>query len=211
MRHKNSQRRMPTDGHVVFITTVTCERYPYFRDQTLSELFVLDLYFAAELKEIELYGYAVLPDHVHLLFRPSEEINYSEVVGSIKRNVARDVNCLFTGKPFIRNLHAGDDSNRRLRGNFDMMERKPNQVSFAVFEHHFHELEILRKRFEASGRHWIPSFRWQKSFHDHIIRNEKDFYKHLNYIWGNAVKHGLAKEPEDWKWVWILGLHPPAQ
>ncbi len=31
------------------------------------------------------------------------------------------------------------------------------------------------------------------SYYDHIIRNEKDFYKHLNYIHQNPIKHGLSK------------------
>lgn len=42
---------------------------------------------------------------------------------------------------------------------------------------------------------------------DHIIRNETDYYKHLNYIHQNSVKHGLTKRLTEYKWssihTWI--------
>ncbi|MEZ4662594.1 MAG: transposase [Caldilineaceae bacterium] len=39
---------------------------------------------------------------------------------------------------------------------------------------------------------------WQKRFRDHIIRDDKDFRAHLDYIHYNPVKHGLVSKPEDW-------------
>ncbi len=33
---------------------------------------------------------------------------------------------------------------------------------------------------------------WQRSFNDHIIRNEEDYTKHLNYILGNPIKKDLS-------------------
>jgi putative transposase len=39
---------------------------------------------------------------------------------------------------------------------------------------------------------------WQHRFWDHIIRNEKDYERHLNYIHYNPVKHGYVTRPEDW-------------
>jgi len=39
---------------------------------------------------------------------------------------------------------------------------------------------------------------WQKRFHDHIIRDEADFERHIDYIHYNPVKHSLVTHPEDW-------------
>ncbi len=39
---------------------------------------------------------------------------------------------------------------------------------------------------------------WQKRFSDHIIRDEIDLGRHIDYIHYNPVKHGLALRPEDW-------------
>ncbi|MFH2036731.1 MAG: hypothetical protein ABIJ45_10040 [Candidatus Zixiibacteriota bacterium] len=40
---------------------------------------------------------------------------------------------------------------------------------------------------------------WQNRFWDHIIRNQDDFNKHIDYIHFNPVKHGLTTNPIDWK------------
>jgi putative transposase len=44
----------------------------------------------------------------------------------------------------------------------------------------------------------VDSHIWQKRFWDHVIRDENDYYAHLNYIHINPVKHGLAKKAFDW-------------
>ena len=44
----------------------------------------------------------------------------------------------------------------------------------------------------------ITKFKWQKSYRDHIIRNEKDFENHYHYTVYNFQKHNL---PDDWKYT----------
>jgi putative transposase len=39
---------------------------------------------------------------------------------------------------------------------------------------------------------------WQPRFWDHIIWDETDFRRHLDYIHYNPVKHGLVTRPGDW-------------
>ena len=39
---------------------------------------------------------------------------------------------------------------------------------------------------------------WQPRFWDHVIRDETDLERHLDYIHYNPVKHGWVKKPEDW-------------
>lgn len=39
---------------------------------------------------------------------------------------------------------------------------------------------------------------WQRKYYDHIIRDENDFNKHLDYIHYNSVKH-LNIVPKDWE------------
>jgi putative transposase len=38
----------------------------------------------------------------------------------------------------------------------------------------------------------------QHRFYDHVIRNDKDWSMHMDYIHYNPVKHGMASKPEDW-------------
>ena len=41
---------------------------------------------------------------------------------------------------------------------------------------------------------------WQKRFYEHTIRNEKDYYEKLNYIYNNPIKHEYVENIEDWKY-----------
>lgn len=39
---------------------------------------------------------------------------------------------------------------------------------------------------------------WQRRFWEHLIRDERDFNHHLDYIHFNPVKHGYVSHPSDW-------------
>jgi putative transposase len=39
---------------------------------------------------------------------------------------------------------------------------------------------------------------WQRRFWEHVIRDEKDYERHVNYIHYNPVKHGHVARVADW-------------
>jgi putative transposase len=39
---------------------------------------------------------------------------------------------------------------------------------------------------------------WQRRFWEHLIRDEKDYERHVDYIHYNPVKHGYVASPVDW-------------
>ena len=39
---------------------------------------------------------------------------------------------------------------------------------------------------------------WQRRYWEHLIRDEKDFAAHMDYVPINPVKHGLVKQVSDW-------------
>ena len=55
---------------------------------------------------------------------------------------------------------------------------------------------------------------WQRRFWEHLIRDEEDFVRHVDYIHCNPVKHGLVGNLFDWRWSSIhqyvrRGIIPP--
>jgi putative transposase len=40
---------------------------------------------------------------------------------------------------------------------------------------------------------------WQRRFWEHVIRDEDDFNRHVDYIHINPVKHGYVKRAADWQ------------
>jgi len=54
---------------------------------------------------------------------------------------------------------------------------------------------------------------WQRRYWEHLIRDEIDFQRHVDYIHYNPVKHGYVKNPSDWKYSTIhkyieSGIYP---
>ncbi|HMD97503.1 MAG TPA: hypothetical protein VKM93_09280 [Terriglobia bacterium] len=39
---------------------------------------------------------------------------------------------------------------------------------------------------------------WEPEYFDHLIRNEEEFHRYIEYVVSNPVKAGL----QNWKWVW---------
>jgi putative transposase len=39
---------------------------------------------------------------------------------------------------------------------------------------------------------------WQRRFWEHLIRNDEDFNRHVDYIHWNPIKHGWADSVTDW-------------
>jgi putative transposase len=53
---------------------------------------------------------------------------------------------------------------------------------------------LLRKR---TGRR--AGRVWQHRFYDHVIRDQEDLNRHIDYVHYNPVKHGIAVAPLAWK------------
>ena len=55
---------------------------------------------------------------------------------------------------------------------------------------------------------------WQPRFYDHVIRDERDLERHLDYIHFNPVKHGYCLDPAEYAWSSLRswqqrGVYPP--
>ena len=41
---------------------------------------------------------------------------------------------------------------------------------------------------------------WQRRYWEHLIRDERDFEQHVDYIHWNPVKHGWVRKVREWPW-----------
>ena len=71
-------------------------------------------------------------------------------------------------------------------------------------------ISLLRKSFEITKQYYPQNITlsmqkrsekgiWQRRYYDHIIRNENDLYKHIDYIHYNSMKHYQIAS-KDWKY-----------
>ena len=52
-----------------------------------------------------------------------------------------------------------------------------------------------------------PGRVWQNRFWDHLIRDQDDFNRHLDYIHYNPVKHGLTSDPFTYEYSSLNGYY----
>ena len=44
---------------------------------------------------------------------------------------------------------------------------------------------------------------WEEESFDHVLRSDESLKEKCEYIRRNPAKAGLAKEPEDYRWLWV--------
>ena len=89
--------------------------------------------------------------------------------------------------------------------------RHPFTMSaYVILPDHLHALWYLPERDDDFSMRWrlikhfvsrhVPEYGkiWQKRFWEHLVRDEDDYHRHLDYIHINPVKHGLTMRPDDW-------------
>ncbi len=47
---------------------------------------------------------------------------------------------------------------------------------------------------------------WQRRYWEHLIRDERDYQAHMDYVHINPVKHGLVGRVADWPYSTFHGL-----
>lgn len=184
--HKNSQKRIIEPNKIYSITTNTFERFPYFENKILCWLFIAQLKMTRLLKNFELYGFCILYEHVHILLRPRGKENISKIMQYLKRHFARNANIITRYQN--PSSKEGDICKCRLPREYELSSKMNIYV------------KSLRNKF-AKISNAPPPFKWQKSYHDHIIRCDKDFWHHYEYITQNLKKHHEQDYPENYKFT----------
>ncbi|KJY87704.1 transposase [Pseudoalteromonas piscicida] len=54
------------------------------------------------------------------------------------------------------------------------------------------------ERVSASRQHKNERGIWQRRFWEHTIKDENDYWHHVNYVHYNPLKHGLVTRVQDW-------------
>lgn len=186
-KHRDSQKRIYQENAVYFITCNIQDRFPFFSPEEpshriLCSLLVEELRLAKRLKKFESFAFTTMYNHIHLIIKPGNTYNVSKCIHTIKRHFSRDCNILLGYENINKTLtnYEGEHRDARLRVNKVIQ----NNIGNRVFQS-------------------FPKFKWQRSFHDHIIRNQKDFDNHFNYIANNHLKHSdKYKYPPKWKYAY---------
>jgi len=136
---------------------------------------------------LRVYGYVVMPEHVHLLLsEPQRDMSSSGTAPlKPKDGLNGPPNC-FNKPPVGSNgLFVG------LNGRLVLSEPRQDALADALKS----LKQGVSRRLIGDAEHF-----WQKRYYDFNIRNYPQFVEKLRYIHRNPVKAGLCERPEDWEW-----------
>lgn len=71
-------------------------------------------------------------------------------------------------------------------------------VRWSLIKRYFSRKSNIHLPSSASNIAKRESGIWQRRYWEHLIRDERDWRDHMDYIHYNPVKHGLAKRVRDW-------------
>lgn len=171
------QRRIFVDGAIYFVTTRTFDKQSIFSSNIACRSFIDVLDFCRDKLRFELFAFAILPEHVHLLIRSNPRNSISDTVRHIKGRFARLINNstdLSTEDKFL--------------GCRGIDDRVGEEFILAYLSDNDYRLTE-----QAEGMRV-----WQRSFYDRIIRCDRHLENTINYIDNNAVHHQLVDDPIKW-------------
>jgi REP-associated tyrosine transposase len=82
-------RRYYIPNAIVFITQVVQDREPVFQNDAHLELLRSTLRMVKDLHPFSMLAYVFLPDHFHLLLKPTGQSNFSQIMHSLKPNFTK--------------------------------------------------------------------------------------------------------------------------
>ncbi len=87
-------RRYFEENGAYFVTTVTKRREALFNDPKLCRVLLITIEYYKMIFDYKVYGYCLMPDHLHLILVPSRRFNLSFILKMIKGTFTRKVNKL---------------------------------------------------------------------------------------------------------------------
>ncbi len=123
--------------------------------------------------QMRIYGYVVMPEHVHLLVSEPEHGTLAEAMHYLKLSFSKRARSLTGAQVSVQTMDA------------NLGHQRQRQTMGANLGH--------------QQQQQAEPF-WQKRYYDRNVRSLREFGIKLRYLHRNPVKRGLVKEPGDWKW-----------
>jgi putative transposase len=179
-----------------FITFCCYHRQKLFLTDATRRVFEAALERVRRNYRLRVYGYVVMPEHVHLLVSEPDRATLADALKSLKQGVSRRL-IGNVRSALIGNVQSGplkpdkkgprDPFKPDKKGPRDPF--KPDQKAPGG---------PFKPDVGLSGE--VPDHFWQKRYYDFNVRNHEQFVEKLRYIHRNPVKAGLCECPEDWEW-----------
>ncbi len=85
-------RRFYEENAAYFLTTVTKDRVEIFKDPKNCKILLVTLEYFKLILDYKLYGFCIMPEHLHLIIHPLGKYNPSYIMKMLKGSFARKLN-----------------------------------------------------------------------------------------------------------------------
>jgi putative transposase len=168
-------KRYQEEGQLHYVTFTCYHRIRYLNSVSARDVFEQTLERVRRWYGLYIFGYVVMPEHVHLLLSEPDRSSLAVALQMLKQISSRKLhkmNVHKMGGPPFRPLLAkgGESGGPRFR---PPLAKRGEQVAQPV---------------------------WQKRYYDFNVFSDHKRIEKLCYMHWNPVKRGLVERPEDWKW-----------
>ncbi len=87
-----SLKRITVKDNCYFVTTNTHDGRPLFADPKLAEVVIQAIHFLRASDRMYVFGWVLMPDHLHLILMPRGEYTLPRIMHSIKSYSAQEIN-----------------------------------------------------------------------------------------------------------------------
>ena len=182
-------RRFHQSGQSHFVTFSCYRRRQNFITSTDYDLFLVCLKDMRRRFALSIYGYVVMPEHVHLLLSEPKRLTLADAVHYLKLSFVKRLRSPKRSKQTVTCGAPGSDGVPGSRGAPD---------SGSPIGPGSGRIGVKGSR-PPLGVNLGTSF-WQQRYYDRNVRDWREFEVKLRYLHRNPVKRGLVDKPEDWKW-----------
>lgn len=134
---------------------------------------------------IELHNYIVMPNHIHILMEINRDVGTGRDLSDNNGDLSVHNGDLSVHNGYLSNNYLETDIVRTGHDlslpNHDLSLRKIKSISSLMGAYK----TTTSKQIHLLGNN---DFSWQRSFHDHIVRNENSFQNIYNYITDNPSR-----------------------
>ncbi|MCX6740090.1 MAG: transposase [Candidatus Parcubacteria bacterium] len=183
--------RINQPGDIHFVTFVTNIRRPIFKDEDCCKILLEEFDFYRQKYGLKIYGYVILPDHVHcLIYFEDEKLTISKIMQGIKGAAARR----------IIDLYASSGRQEHL------LLSQADPGAEPMLRSTRRGMGLTEQMLRAIPRDQTPHKRnlqyrlWQSKFYDFNVYSDKKFQEKLDYIHKNPYKHGIVKDLSEYKY-----------
>ncbi len=215
--HRNSQKRYLLENHIYFTVSKTDKNFPYFKEPIFCELLIEEIKLCKLFKEFRLIAFSIIYDHLNLIAQPYGNTNISKLMQFIKKHTSRNINYIIAppikndinnphpkatlinvafGAGHTESTHVTEGDNNHCRLRHAEYEKYEIQINKFIEKLNNLKTQFHQKYDVTQNPH--PKFRWQKSYRDHVCRDDHDLQNHYTYTVYNHQKHGL---PENWPYT----------